>query len=78
MRRKVTQSYLKHTDMDAKKEKYVIRYNIRTWIDITVEAESGDEAYELAEEKYCTGDYEEHPGNSETWSTENVTKEYND
>ena len=61
----------------TKKEKYVIRYNIRTWIDISVEAESEDEAYELAEEKYCKGDYEEHPENSETWSTQNVTEEYN-
>ena len=49
----------------AKKKKYVIRHYWRAWVDITVEAHNEEEAFELADEKYNEGDYEELPENFE-------------
>ena len=60
----------------AKKKKFVIRHHWRQWVDIVVEARNEDEAYELADEKYNEGDYEEEPDNFENTEVENVTKEY--
>lgn len=60
----------------AKKKKYVIRHYWRAWVDITVEARSEEEAFELADEKYNEGDYEENPNNFVNTDVENVTELY--
>ena len=58
------------------KKKYVIRFNWRQWVDITVEANDEGEAYELATDRYNEGDYEEDSDNLENMDAENVTTEY--
>jgi hypothetical protein len=58
------------------KKKYIIQYVLKSWVDIEVEADNLDDAYELAEEKYCEGDYEDHPENFEVQCVHNVTDEY--
>lgn len=60
----------------AKKKKFVIRHHWRQWVDIVVEAENLDEAYELAGDKYNEGDYEDNPENFENTEVEDVTKHY--
>ena len=71
--------WLKSTgNMSKKKKKYVIRHYWRQWVDIVVEAENEEEAYELADEKYNEGDYEEEPDNFENTEVENVTQDYID
>ena len=59
-----------------KKKKYVIRFNWRQWVDITVEAHDEGEAYELATDRYNEGDYEEDSENFENTDAEIVTSEY--
>ena len=54
--------------------KYTFRFHAHTWTDITVEAENEEEAYELADDKYCEGDYEEQPENFENIDVENITE----
>ncbi len=58
------------------KKKYVIRFYWRQWVDIEVEAESEEEAYEIAGDKYNNGEYEELPDNFENTDCENVTDYY--
>lgn len=60
----------------ARKKKYVIRHYWRAWVDITVEAHNEEEAFELADEKYNEGDYEENPNNFVNTDVENVTELY--
>ena len=63
-------------DDAPKKKKFVIRHHWRQWVDIVVEAEDEDEAFELADEKYNNGDYAEEPDNFENTEVENVTEMY--
>lgn len=61
----------------GKKRPYVIRFYWRQWVDITVEAESQEEAYILATNRYDDGDYEESPENYENTDCTDVTDTYN-
>lgn len=58
------------------KKKFVIRYYWRSWVDIPVEAESEEEAFELSCEKYNQGEYEESHEDFENDGAEDVTKYY--
>ena len=60
------------------KKKYVIRHYWKQWVDITVEANSEEEAFEKAGDRYNDGDYEDDPalGNFENTDVENVTDIY--
>ncbi len=60
------------------KKKFVIRKYWRQWVDITVEATDEDEAFELADDRYNEGDYEDDPalGNFENTDAVNVTDTY--
>lgn len=54
--------------------KYTFRFHWRSWVDITVEADNVDDAYMLADDKYCRGDYEENPENFENTHTRLINK----
>lgn len=56
-------------------KRYTFRYHLRGTVDITVEAKTEDDAWELAEEKYCRGDYEENPEYFENYCTELIHEE---
>lgn len=58
------------------KKKYVIRHYWKSWVDIPVEADSLDEAFEIAGEMYNEGDYEENPENIMNTDVQNVTELY--
>ena len=58
------------------KKKFVIRHYWKQWVDIEVKAESEEEAFRLADEKYNNGDYKENPLAYENTNVENVSKEY--
>ena len=50
--------------------KYTFRFHTHGWIDITVDAKDEEEAYQLADDKYCEGDYEDQPENFENTHVE--------
>ena len=52
------------------KKKFVVRHYWTGWVDIPVVAEDQDEAYELADEIYNSGEYEENEDNSGFENTE--------
>lgn len=51
-------------------KKYTFRYHLRGTVDISVEAENEEKAWELAEDKYCRGDYKEDSEYFENYCTE--------
>lgn len=57
-------------------KKYVIRHYWEAWADIVVEAESLEEAYDLAHEKYNNGEYKEDPNDFENTEVKDVTGWY--
>ena len=59
------------------KKKFVIRHYWKQWVDIEVFAESEQDAFRLADEKYNNGDYKDNPLNYENTIVENVTNKYN-
>lgn len=52
-------SLVKKTERGVSKKKFTVRFHRDAWTDITVEAKNEEEAYELAEEKYNNGKYED-------------------
>lgn len=42
--------------------KYTFRFHRDAWVDIEVEADSKDEAYEIAADKYNDGEYDDDEG----------------
>lgn len=59
----------------CEKKKYTFRFHRHEWTDITVEAESEEEAAELASDKYNAGEYEDDPEAFENTDMENITEE---
>lgn len=45
--------------MENKKRKYTFRYTWKSFVDITVEAESREDAAEMAEERYNREEYDQ-------------------
>lgn len=58
------------------KKKYVFRFHTHGWTDITVEAESEEEAAELASDRYNEGKYDDSDTDFENTDVENVTEYY--
>ena len=57
-------------------EKYTVRFHTHGWTDITVEADSEEEAAELASDKYNCGEYDDSDTDFENTNMENVSDYY--
>lgn len=55
------------------KKKYLVRFHRDAWTDIEVVAKNEEEAYELADEKYNEGDYEDSDEDFENTEVEIVS-----
>ena len=51
-------------------KKSVFRFHRHAWTDIEVEAENAKEAQELADSRYCDGDYEDNDDDFENTEVE--------
>lgn len=52
--------------------KYTFRFHYHGWVDITVDGEDYDDAFEKADERYCEGDYKSDDESFENTHTELV------
>jgi len=53
--------------------KYTFRFHTHGWTDITVEADNEEEAFELADDKYNEGIYDDKDTGFENIDVENIT-----
>lgn len=53
--------------------KYTFRFHTHGWTDITVEADNEEEAFELADDKYNEGVYDDEATGFENIDVENIT-----
>lgn len=62
------------TPSKPRRKKYTFRFHTHGWTDITVVAESEEEAQDLADEKYNNGDYPDDASGFENTDCENITE----